>query len=358
MPNGGRAVPLGAPDRRRRRQASPGRRVGQRRPRSAIPDGRSARRRSERRRSQLGHGLPCGTRRMTTSPPLGLDPEHLQRPRCRGPDRRDVDEGQPGPHRLPRPRSASAEETDGRRPRSATVRPRIRTRAAVSDTRLTLHVRPAGAARDPRPDPRAARPRSWPSAGCWPSSCSTSARRRAARWWRSLLFGAAVALAFAPLGQSHGGGVGAVAARSPSVASAAGRVSSRGAPSRGMRARGRRAPAGARLDTAAGHAATRCAASGSSKPTYRDRPDRRAVRALGAAADRGARLPRGGLLAARSRGPGAAAGPLGAGAVGRRRARRSGGSSGSSGPPRPRATSSPAGCTPSATRRFRCAARR
>ena len=82
------------------------------------------------------------------------------------------------------------------------------------------------------------------------------------------------------------------------------------------------------------------------------------VRALRPAADLRARLPRRRVLAARPGRPGASPGPLGPRAVRGRRHARSGACSGSSAPRRPRATSSCAGCTPSATRRSRCAARR
>ena len=73
------------------------------------------------------------------------------------------------------------------------------------------------------------------------------------------------------------------------------------------------------------------------------------------AADRGARVPRGRLLAARSRGAGATARAVGAGARGRRRHVACGGSSGSNAPPRPRATSWRGGCTTNAIRPCRYA---
>ena len=86
--------------------------------------------------------------------------------------------------------------------------------------------------------------------------------------------------------------------------------------------------------------------------------DRGALRALRPAADGGAGVPGARVLAARRRGAGAAAGALGACPVGRRAARRPADPMDRAHGARRRATSSRAGCTPSATRRSRRAARR
>ena len=83
-----------------------------------------------------------------------------------------------------------------------------------------------------------------------------------------------------------------------------------------------------------------------------------AVGAIRTTADGRARLPGGGLLAAGPRGTGAPAGRLGTGACRRRAAPRSGACSGWSARRRLRATSWPAGSTPSVTRRCRRGARR
>ena len=91
---------------------------------------------------------------------------------------------------------------------------------------------------------------------------------------------------------------------------------------------------------------------------YRDRADRRAVRARRAPADRGARVPGGRVLAARPRGAGAPARALGPGPLGRGRHADPADPVDRADRARRRATSSRAGCTPSAIRRSRCAARR
>ena len=199
------------------------------------------------------------------------------------------------------------------------------------------------------PSAPARRPRS-PRAHCWRSRSSIEPPPRRAPCSPQSPSGSLVLIALAPVGRRT------AEEWAPVIAAfALRRLLRRGRfrsplPTRGLFADERSAPKRrtiARTSTGDSARAARRVDRADRLPRPLDRRDPRAARP---APDRGAGVPRGRVLAARSRGAGATPRAVGAGARGRSRHVACAGSSGSNAPPRPRATSWPGGCSRRAIR--------